>query len=260
MPAWLFVPGDRPERFEKAAAAGASVVILDLEDAVPPDRKGFARTAVRDALRAGFAACVRINAVGTPEGADDLVMLEATTPERVLLPKTSGPRDVDVVRHALPRTPVTALVESLDGVAHLDGIARAEGIEALAFGGYDLCAELGARPTPEVLAPWRAQLVFAVRRAGVAALDMPFVRIEDAAGLVEDCRRAVDFGFDGKLAIHPKQVGPIRGAFTPSAEEVARASAIVDAASGGGVVKVDGVMIDAPLLAAARRVLSRSGS
>lgn len=254
----LFVPADRPERYAKAAAAGPDVVIVDLEDAVAPERKAPAREAVRDALRDGFTACVRINPVGTPEGTDDLAMLERLPPAYVMLPKASGPLDVEAVRHRLPRTPIVALVETLDGIDHLDGIAHAPGVEAVVFGGYDLCAQLGARPTPEVLAPWRSRVVFAARRAGVAALDTPYVRLDDEAGLLEDARRAVDFGFDGKLAIHPKQVGPIRAAFTPSHEELARARAIVAAVARGGVARVDGVMIDPPLVAAAQRVLARA--
>jgi citrate lyase beta subunit len=254
----LFVPGDRPERFEKAVTSAAGVAILDLEDAVAPDRKAVARDAVRVAMLGGLRACVRINVAVSEAGIADLAMLSAHPPQSVMLPKVSGPRDLDIVRQRLPEVDIIALVESIDGMRRIEEIAAAPGVTALAFGGYDLCAELGARPTAEVLAPWRSRTVFAARIAGIDAIDMPYVQLDDDAGLSEDARRAVDFGFDGKLAIHPKQVALIAAAFTPSPAEVERARAIVAAASGGGVVKLDGVMIDAPLVAAAGRVLSRA--
>ncbi len=112
---------------------------------------------------------------------------------------------------------------------------------------------------PEVLAPLRSQVVLAARAAGVAAYDSPFTALEDEAGLVADARRALDFGFDGKLAIHPKQVAPIRAIFSPSAEDLERARAIVAAAGRGGVAVVGGAMVDAPMVVAARRILARAG-
>lgn len=256
----LFVPGDRPERFDKAVASGADVAILDLEDAVAPDRKTVAREAVRAALARGLAACVRINAVGTDDAEADLAMLAARPPRSVMIPKAAGGADLERVRDMLHDTPAIAIVESIAGVRSLDAIASARSVRAVAFGGFDLCAELGARPTPETFAFYRAQVVLAARSAGIDAIDTPWVDIADEAGLAADARRAVDFGFDGKLAIHPKQVGPIAAAFTPGAAELERARAIVAAAAHGGVVKLDGVMIDAPLVTAARRVIARARS
>jgi len=255
----LFVPGDRPERFAKAVDSGAEAAILDLEDAVAPYRKDTARAAVREALEAGLRAYVRVNAAPSEAGRADLSMLEGLEPLGVLVPKVAGPADVATVVHALPGFGVIALIESIEGLRHADAIAAAPGVRALAFGAYDLCAELGARPVPEVLAPLRSQVVVAARRAGVSAYDSPFVALEDEAGLVADAKRAVDFGFDGKLAIHPKQVPPIRAIFTPSAEDLERARAILRAAERGGVAVVDGAMVDAPIFAAARRVLARAG-
>ena len=257
MPVALFVPGDRPDRFPKAAASGADIVILDLEDAVALDRKAEAREAVHVALAGGMRACVRVNVAVSEMGIADLTMLAAHPPDAVMLPKVTGPRDLDAARETLRGSPFIALIESIDGMRKIDEIATCPGVTAIAFGGYDLCAQLGARPTPEVLAPWRARTVFAARSAGIEVYDMPFAELEDDVGLAEDARRAVDFGFDGKLAIHPKQVGPIRSAFAPSPGELERARAIVEAAGDGGVVRVNGTMIDPPLVAAARRVLSR---
>lgn len=255
----LFVPGDRPDRFAKAAGAGADRVIIDCEDAVSPDNKGMARDATRDALAAGFAAVVRINPPRTPFGAADLAALTAHPPLAILVPKAGDPADIEAVRAVLPQTPVIALIESIAGIRALDRIAAADGIEALAFGGFDLCAELGARVTAEVVAPWRAQIVLAARAANVTVIDMPFLDIDDIVGLGEDAYRAVDFGFDGKFAIHPKQIATIRAAFVPDANEVARARAIVAAGARGGASSFEGTMIDAPVMAAARRVIERAG-
>jgi citrate lyase beta subunit len=261
MKAPLFVPGDRPERFAKAQAAGATAVILDLEDAVAPDRKTFARDAIRSALRDGVKAWVRVNVAPSDEGVADLQMLrDGPPPLMVMLPKVTGPRDLDAAREILPGIPFVVLIESLDGMRKIDEIAGAPNVAALALGGYDLCAELGARPTHEVLIPWRSRTVFAARIAGIDAIDTPFVDLDDDAGLAADARRAVDFGFDGKLAIHPKQIVPIKAAFEPTPSEVERARGILRAAAGGGVVRYGNTMIDAPLVAAAHRVLSRSQS
>jgi citrate lyase beta subunit len=259
MSVFLFVPGDRPERFTKAVDSGADAAILDLEDAVAPERKQVARVAVREALIAGLRALVRVNPASTDLGRADIAMLAGLAPAAVLLPKAGGSRDVDIVRDALPEVDVIALIESVEGLRNAHEIAATSGVRGLAFGAFDMCAELGARPVPEVLAPLRSLVVVAARGAGVAAIDTPFLALEDEAGLAADARRSLDFGFDGKLAIHPKQVAPIRAVFTPSAEDLERARLIVAAAERGGVAVIGGAMVDAPIFAAARRVLARAG-
>jgi citrate lyase subunit beta/citryl-CoA lyase len=260
----LFVPGDRPERFAKASASGADTAILDLEDAVAPDRKAVARDAVRDALRAGTIAYVRINTPASDDGAADLAMLAeladtGTLPPPILVPKVSGIEDIDLVRDVLPDAALVVLIESVDGLREAVNIARAPGVRALAFGAFDMCAELGARPTPEVLGPLRSQIILAARAGGVTAIDAPFLGLDDEAGLLADARRALDFGFDAKLAVHPSQVAPIKSVFAPTPDELARAHRIVAAAQIGGVSVVDGKMVDGPVFAAARRVLARAG-
>src|ERR1700722_8574307 len=122
MTAFLFVPGDRPERFAKAAAARPEAVIADLEDAVAPERKVFARDAVQAALRGGFTAWVRINSVRTDDGMLDLAMLESQSPSAVMIPKTRA-GDIDNVRASLPNVPIVALIESIGGVVDLEAIA-----------------------------------------------------------------------------------------------------------------------------------------
>ncbi|MFN2461918.1 MAG: CoA ester lyase [Candidatus Velthaea sp.] len=256
--ALLFVPGDRSDRFAKAAASGADAVIVDLEDAVAPARKASARADVRAALDAGLRAYVRVNAATSPVGEADLAALAGAAPLGVMLPKAAGAADVAAANRALPGIALIPLIESIAGMQNIDAIAAGHDVRALAFGAYDFSAELGARPLRKVLAPWRARIVFAARAAGIAAIDAPYNALDDEEALVREARAAADFGFDGKLAIHPRQVPVIQRAFRPSADEVTRARAIVTQ-SDGGASAVNGEMIDAPIVEAARRVLERAG-
>jgi citrate lyase subunit beta/citryl-CoA lyase len=251
----LFVPGDRPDRFSRAAAAG-DVAILDLEDAVADERKDVARDRVREALEGGLDCWVRINEPASAAGTADLRALADAPPSAIVVPKAHRAADIEAVRRAA-NVPIVALIESIAGFAAIDDVATS-GLVALAFGAYDFCAELGARPTPEVLAPWRARVVFAARAAGIAAIDTPFVALDDPAGLAREAARAVDFGFDGKLAVHPNQAAAIRAAFSPTPEELSWARGVVDAAQDGGVRRFEGGMVDAPLVRAAQRILSRA--
>jgi citrate lyase subunit beta / citryl-CoA lyase len=253
----LFVPADRPERYAKASAS-ADAAILDLEDAVSPERKAYARDAVATALRASSAYWVRINPLGTADGEADVALLEGNpSPDAVLVAKAASPTGLGRLRARLPRTRIYALIETIAGIVELDALAATPGLSGLTFGAYDLCAELGARVTAEVIAPWRAAIVLAARRFGLDAIDTPYVNLADPHGLAEDARRSADFGFTGKFAVHPQQVSVIRAAFRPSAGEIARARAIVEGYA-GGVAAIDGSMIDAPMLASARQLLERA--
>jgi citrate lyase beta subunit len=250
----LFVPGDRPDRFARAAGVG-DVAILDLEDAVADANKDVARDRVREAIAGGLDCWVRINEPASAAGTADLRALAGAPPAAIVVPKASGAIDVEAVRRAA-NVPIVALIESIAGFLAIDAVATS-GLAAIAFGAYDFCAELGARPTPDVLAPWRARVVFAARSAGIAAIDTPFAALEDAAGLAREAALAVDFGFDGKLAVHPGQVAAIRAAFSPTPAEIAWAHGVVEVAD-GGVRRFAGGMVDAPLVRAARRILSRA--
>ncbi len=253
----LFVPADRPDRYAKASAA-ADAAILDLEDAVAAERKGVAREAVAVALRSSQAYWVRINPLDTDNGRADLAMLASNPPPAaVLVAKAASPDDLRQLAARFAGTKIYALIETIAGIVNLEPVAMVPGLSGLAFGAYDLCAELGARVTAEVVAPWRAQIVLAARRFGLAAIDTPYVNLSDEDGLAQDARRGADFGFTGKLAIHPRQVPVIRAAFLPSADEVARAEAIIEQYA-SGVAVVDGRMIDAPVLALAQQLLARA--
>jgi citrate lyase beta subunit len=264
----LFVPGHRPDRFAKALATGADAVVIDLEDAVPPGEKAAARQAVlaRPAAPAGVALGVRMNPLPTPEGIADLAaLLEcAAPPDFLMLPKAEAAAEVSIVARAFVRhtrpPQLVALIESAEGLAHAAAIAAVPGCAALGFGGVDLSADLGCAVAWEPLLPHRAALVVAAARAGRALLDVPFLALDDEAGLAEETRRVQALGFTAKLAIHPRQVAVIQGVLTPTAEEVARARRIVAAMeqAEGGVCVVDGKMVDMPVLRAANRVLARA--
>jgi len=264
----LFVPGNRPDRFEKAAASGADAIVLDLEDAVPPAEKAPARAAVREAwarLAAhGVPVVVRVNASGSGMLAEDLAALQGLAPvPAVMLPKAESAAHVAQVRAALPEASVLPLVETAAGLRGIDAVAAAPGVVRLAIGHLDFMADTGmswSEGEPE-LAPLRFAVSIATRIAGLApAVDGVTVQTDDEPRLIADTLRARRFGFGGKLCIHPKQVAAVHHAFAPGEEEVAWAKRVVeaDAASGGRAVKVDGRMVDAPVVTTARAILARA--
>ncbi|MGY2084139.1 HpcH/HpaI aldolase/citrate lyase family protein [Blastococcus sp. SYSU DS0539] len=259
---WLFVPGDRPDRFAKAAATGADVVVLDLEDAVAPDAKEAARTEVAAWLRDAPRTCaVRVNADG-PDLAADLAVLAAAGPALVLLPKAQEPRAVAAVVDRLPAgSRVVALVETARGVLDAAAVAAVPGVARLAFGNFDLAAELAVDPDHgPAMAPARGALVLASAAAGLPApVDGVTGAVGDAARLGEDVARARALGFGGKLCIHPAQVGPVATAFAPSEEELAWAERVLAGAGSNGVAVVDGRMVDRPVVERARRLLAAGG-
>jgi citrate lyase subunit beta/citryl-CoA lyase len=263
---WLFVPGDRPERFEKAAAARPDVVVLDLEDAVAPRQKDVARQNVMAWLARSPTTCaVRVNAAGTSWHQADLAALGATGPALVMLPKADGADVAAGVLDALPHgSAIVALVESASGVLGAADLARAPGVARLAFGSYDLAAELGVDPDhAPALAAARSALVLAAAAAGLTGpVDGVTGDVRDAARLATDVAAAVALGFSGKLCIHPSQVARAAAALAPTAEASAWAERVLAAVaeSGDGVVLVDGRMVDAPVIVRARRILSATTS
>ncbi|MDL5363625.1 CoA ester lyase [Halalkalicoccus sp. NIPERK01] len=266
----MFTPGDRPEMLRKAPKAGADVLVFDLEDAVAPDRKAEAREIVADLLAdpdftPESEVCVRV----TPEFEADLAVLERARPDSLMLPKVAGRADVAAfdaaVREYGDALPVLALVENAAGVLAAPEIAAHDAVDALVFGAEDLSADIGATRTAEgteVLYA-RERVVIAASAADCEAIDTVYTDIEDHEGLVEETRFAIQLGYDGKMAIHPGQVGPINEAFTPDPEAIEWAERVLDArdraeSEGRGVFRVDGEMIDAPLIARAERIRERA--
>jgi len=264
--AYLFVPGDRPERYAKARASGVDAVIVDLEDAVAPEAKVRARDALAAALDEAAPLVVRINARGTPWFADDLELCRHPGVAAVMLPKADG---IDAVCQVVETTfkDVLPIIESARGLEEVRAIARVPGVVRLAFGSVDLALDLGIDCSPdgreEELLPFRMQIVLASRLAGLASpADGVSTAIDDADRLRADTERARRMGFGAKLCIHPKQVAPVQAAFSPTAAQVAWACRVRDAftAARGAAVSVDGQMIDRPLNELALVILRRAGA
>ncbi len=266
---FLFVPASRPERYAKALATGADCVIIDLEDAVAPAEKEGARALLAEGLAAldGDALgrlLVRINAAGTAWHAQDVALLGRWTARGlagVMLPKAESPHELTRLAAALgAAAQLVPLVESLQGLDGADLLARVSQVAQLAFGHLDFQLDVGMRcgRDESPLAPARAALVFASRRAGIAApVDGVTVATSDEEACRADAQRACEGGFGGKLCIHPAQVAIMHAAFSPDPAQLAWAQRVLAAARSqpAGVFTLDGRMVDAPVLAAARRLV-----
>jgi citrate lyase subunit beta/citryl-CoA lyase len=259
---WLFVPGDRPDRFGKAAASGADIVVLDLEDAVAPEAKTTARDQVARWLADGGVGCVRVNASGTPcHEADVAALVGAPGLRAVLVPKAEDPRALSALSAALgPDTAVVALVESALGQHRVHELAAAPGVARLAFGSIDLALDLGADDAALPLLFARSSLVLASRVAGLPApVDGVTQDLDDPAVVTRDTAAAVGLGFGGKLCVHPRQVVAVNAGFRPSEAAVHHAQQVLAAADGGSA-RVGGQMVDRPVVERARQLLARSGT
>jgi citrate lyase subunit beta/citryl-CoA lyase len=255
---YLFVPGDRPERFDKAWASAADAVILDLEDAVAPDRKAAARSAVAAWLSPERPAVLRINAADTAWHADDLALLHHPGLAALMLPKaeTLDPAVLALCntlgKHLLP------IIETARGFHLLDTLATAPMVERLVFGSIDFQVDLGISGDDDALLYFRSRLVLASRLASLPPpVDGVTTAIGDAALLQSDAARARRLGFGAKLCIHPAQAAIVNAALSPSVDDIAWAERVVEAIaqSAGAAVAVDGKMVDRPVLLKAERIL-----
>ena len=268
---WLFVPGSRPDRFDRAAAAGADEVVLDLEDAVAPGAKEAARTSVVTWLEAGGSGWVRVNAVGSAHHDADVDAVAGCAGLRgLVLPKAEDPDALAGVRRRLPaHVGLLALVETAAGVDGARAIATSGAVDRLALGAIDLALDLGAEETDEALLLARSTLVLASRLGGLPApVDGVTTATGDDGAAREAAARARALGFGGKLCLHPRQLAPVREGFAPTAAQVAWAERVLEASwqhdddglesSGPGVFALDGEMVDRPVLVRARAVLARA--
>jgi len=257
---FLFVPGNRPERFDKAWAAGADAVIVDLEDAVPPAEKVAARTAVGAWLSPQRPVLIRINAAGTDWFDDDLALCARPGVAGIVLPKAERIEDIGLLERAGTQT-VLPLIESAQGFENARLLADCAPVQRLLFGSIDFKLDLGIEGDDDALLYFRSHLVLVSRLADLQPpVDGVSTEIADTERAGDDALRARALGFGGKLCIHPKQVAPVNRAFSPSADEVAWATRVLDAsaAAGGAAVAVDGRMVDLPVLLRARRIIGAS--
>jgi citrate lyase subunit beta/citryl-CoA lyase len=251
----LYVPGDRPDRFDKAVATGADLVILDLEDAVAPDRKAYARAAVVEWLATAEADCVLQVRV---ESDADLAALRGVPGIEVRLPKVASPTQLDEAAAALPGVPLTALVESALGVERAAELAAHPAVTRLGLGESDLASELGTR-ADAVLDHARVRLLYAALAAGLPApMLSAYPAIKDLAGLRADTVRGRELGWVGRVAVHPSQLPVIADVFRPSAVETEWAREVLAATERGGVTTLaSGEMVDPAMLGRARAILAR---
>lgn len=276
---FLFVPADSERKMEKARSAGADALILDLEDAVAPERRDAARTLAQQYLAGKDDVWVRINPVDGSDAAEDLDAVMPSAPAGIVLPKPRSADDalalaamLDTLeeRHGIDAgsTRILALCTERPGALFvLEGFATATPrLAALSWGSEDLAAALGASRNRDTDGNWlpvyelaRSLCLIAAAAAGVAAVDTVFTDFRDLDGLATYAANARRDGFSGMLAIHPAQVAVINHAFAPAAEEIAKARRIVAAFAahpGAGALGLEGEMLDRPHLVQAQRTLA----
>jgi citrate lyase subunit beta/citryl-CoA lyase len=282
MRSMLYIPGNAPGMIQSAAIYGADMVMIDLEDAVALAEKDAARDIASGFLRnydfGDLPVVVRINGADTPFFEADLEAIVPLRPFAIRLPKCQDPADVLMAdsrmteiekRIGMPvgTVPIHAMLESARGIENAYAIATAgPRVTALTLGGQDLTADMGIQKTRD---GWeffyaRSRVVMAAKAAGIAAFDTVWTDFNDPDGLLRESRQIVELGFTGKAAIHPSQVEVIHKAFRPDTKEVRKAERIVAAAAeaerqGRGVVAVDGKMVDGPIIARARHLISLAG-
>ena len=270
---FLFVPGTGLELFPKAVAASPDIICVDLEDAIASQHKAAARTATlahfaqlpTKAEAASPEMLVRINSLRTPDGlADLLAVVEATKPPPgLMLPKVKSPNEVrlldeilDGIEHPIR---LQLIIETNAGLEACHEIAQASSrVDALLFGGADMAAELRVEPTWEALLYARTRLVHAAASAQIDLIDVPYLDLEDMAGLEQEAQACAEIGMTGKGAIHPKQLPIIERHFSPSDDQIAHAKRITEAfeKADTGLLVVDGKLIEKPVLRSQYRILA----
>jgi citrate lyase subunit beta/citryl-CoA lyase len=267
---FLFVPATQPERYGKALASGAHGVIIDLEDAVGLGDKENARTllqrnwpgiSVADKMR----IAIRCNAPSTPHYAADLVLAQELQPHYLMIPKTESQDHINGAAAELPNTAFIPMIETAQGLHHLDEIASSQQVLRLALGNLDMQVELGMScdENETELDTARFMMTLASKRAQIAPpIDGVTPATNDEAKIFAHAQKAKRFGFGAKLCIHPKQIPIVKQAFTPTAEEINWAQRVIaaDAASRGQAAQVDGKMVDRPVVMLAQRIMILAGN
>jgi citrate lyase subunit beta/citryl-CoA lyase len=274
----LYMPGANARAIEKARTLPADGVILDLEDSVAPDAKEAARREVIEAVTAGGFGSrevfVRINALDTPWGSDDLTAAGAAAPDAILVPKVTSPDQLELIgqrlldTHADLRTRIWVMIETPLAVLNAQAIAAAAmdsetRLAGFVMGTNDLAKDTRARIVPgrAPMLPWLMTCIAAARIYGIDIIDGVYNALGDAEGFARECAEARDMGFDGKTLIHPNQIGPCNEAFSPSAAEVEQAKKIIAAFDrpenkDKGVVQIDGRMVERLHAEMARRTVA----
>ena len=267
---FIFTPGLRPEMFPKALASGADMVCVELEDGIAPKDKPVARTSAIKLFEIpqaddGIERIVRINSLREAFGIADIqaVLATDTPPPALMLPKVQTPDEVVTLDNLLTErghdTRLHVIIETNAGLEAAYDIAHCSPrIDALFFGGVDMAAELRCRNEWEPLLYARSRVVHAAASAGLDAIDVPYLDLQDPDGMKLAAVQARDLGFSGKGAVHPRQIAPLNDVFTPSAEQIARARRIIAEflTADTGLVVIDGKLIEKPVLREMHRIVA----
>ncbi|EQB03320.1 citrate lyase subunit beta/citryl-CoA lyase [Sphingobium wenxiniae] len=257
----LFLPASNARAIAKVRTLPCDLVILDLEDAVPDERKEDARTGALEALAEGFGnrlTALRINVEGTPWHGVEMIAAKQSAADYVVLPKVESPKQVKDV-FSVTQKPVIAMIESARGVLAAPEIAAGEGAAALFMGTNDLRQDIGipAIAGRDGLAMALQAVILAARAAGIAVFDGVFNRLDDEAGFEAECVAGHALGFDGKTLIHPSQVPVANQVFGPDAQALADARRLIEAAT-GGAERFEGRMIESMHVEAAKALVARA--
>jgi len=255
---YLFVPGNRPDRFAKAASSGADQIILDLEDAIGPHEKDMARQNVVHWFQQGRTGVVRINGSDTPWSDADLAAMADCPGAQIMAPK-AAPQSLLQIASLLPERGIIALIESVAGLVKIHEVAASTNIIRLAFGNLDFGTDARIPGTGPTLDSARFQIAIASRHANLPPpIDGVTVELKNSKILTEDIMRGRNIGFSAKLCIHPSEIAQVNEGFSPSNKEINWAQGIVKAIadSAGAVVQVDGKMVDKPMLMRAQAILA----
>ncbi|MBT3627593.1 MAG: CoA ester lyase [Rhodospirillaceae bacterium] len=266
----IFTPGNRPDMFPKALKTGADIVTVDLEDAIAPQHKDEARDKTlalfANLPETGDIECmVRVNTIRSADGLKDLSAIIAadTPPAAIMLPKVKSAEEIELLDELLidscQNIRFHVIIETNDGLDRCYDIAKSsQRIDSLLFGAVDMAAELRVEPVWEPLFRARSQLVHAAAGAGLDLIDVPFLDLEDMAGLKEEAERSAALGFTGKGAIHPKQIATLNEAFSPTDAQIDYARRVIQAFEEGdsGLVLVDNKLIEKPVLRSMYRILA----
>jgi len=273
----LFVPGSRPDRFEKALAAGADSICIDLEDAVPPQDKATARAGVIAWLEANsesYPDCaigVRMNGLDTLDGLKDVIAFSETSarPDFLMVPKAGShsalvnlTQLLEINRPNRRHVALWVVIESVLGLKNASRIAGVCGMRGgVLFGGADYSLAIGTGMDWEALFHARSTLATEVRVTNGTLMDVPYLNVKDEEGLRAECVRVKALGFDGKACIHPSQVAIVNEVFSPSEAELDWARRVAEAgrSQDGRAVLLDGKMLDIPVYLRAERILSKAG-
>lgn len=270
----IFTPGNRPDMFPKALATGADIVTVDLEDAIAPQHKDEARDKTlalfadlpeTGGIADGIECVVRVNTLRSADGLKDLSAIIAADvpPSAIMLPKVKSAEEIELLDELLidkcAAIRFHVIIETNDGLDRCYDIAKSSPrIDSLLFGAVDMAAELRVAPVWEPLFRARSKLVHAAAGAGLDLIDVPFLDLEDMAGLREEAERCAALGFTGKGAIHPKQIATLNQAFSPSDAQIDYARRVIKAFEEGdsGLVLIDNKLIEKPVLRSMYRILS----